>query len=147
MQRQKSEEYAFLLIENLNHQIFLRFIIPVAIKYGRVKLRDQEQYELMDQVIRNTLHSFKVEMVNIYDIENVISYSFDKELIGIKDIGGTGYKNAIAGKASSRLVQRGNFWENLLGLPKEIKLITIAPLRAEKRLSRILGSVLGVVEI
>ena len=147
MQRQKSEEYAFLLIENLNHQIFLRFIIPVAIKYGRVKLRDQEQYELMDQVIRNTLHSFKVEMVNIYDVDNVISYSFDKELIGIKDIGGTGYKNALAGKASSRLVQRGNFWENLLGLPKEIKLITIAPLRAEKRVSRILGSVLGVVEI
>ena len=147
MQRQKSEEYAFLLIDNLNHQIFLRFVIPIAIKYGRVRLRDPEQYELMDEVIRNTLHSFKVEMVNIYDNGNVISYSFDKELIGIKDFGGTGYKNAVAGKASSRLVQRGNFWENLFGFPKEIKLITIAPLYAEKKLSRILGPVLGVVEI
>ena len=36
MQREKSEEYALLLIENLNHQIFLQFIIPVALKYGGI---------------------------------------------------------------------------------------------------------------
>ena len=51
MQRQKSEEYALLMLENLNHQIFLRFIIPVAFEYGRVQLRNKAQFELMDKVV------------------------------------------------------------------------------------------------
>ena len=147
MQRQKSEEYALLLIENLNHQIFLRFIIPVAYEFGRVQLREKAQFELMDKVVRTTLHSFPVEMVNIYDLGSVISYSFDKERIGKEDEWGAGYKNAMAGKTSFQLNQRGTFWENLLGFHKEIKLVTVAPFRAEKRLSGISGPVLGVIEI
>jgi len=87
------------------------------------------------------------EMVNIYDLDNVISYSFDQERIGQKDEWGAGYKNATTGKTTFQLKQRGNFWESLLGFPKEIHLIAIAPLRAEKRLSRISGPVLGVIEI
>jgi signal transduction histidine kinase len=86
-------------------------------------------------------------MVNIYDMNNIISYSFDQAVIGKKDAGGTGYKNAVQGKSTSKLVQRGNFIEMLLGLPKESRLVTFAPLRAEKPLSRISGPVLGVVEI
>ena len=69
MQREKSKEYALLMIENLNHQIFLRFIIPVAYEYGRIRLREKAQFELMDKVVRTTLHSFPVEMVNIYDLD------------------------------------------------------------------------------
>jgi len=86
-------------------------------------------------------------MVNIYDVDNTISYSFDQGLIGIKDIGGTAYHNAVAGNMSSNLIQRGNFWENLLGFTKESRLVTIAPLRAEKQLPSMSGHVLGVVEI
>ena len=44
MQQKKSEEYARLLIENLNHQVFLQFIIPVALKFGKIQLREKEQY-------------------------------------------------------------------------------------------------------
>lgn len=147
MQRQKSEEYALLMLENLNHQIFLRFIIPVAFEYGRIQLRNKDQFEMMDQVVRTTLHSFNVEMVNIYDLNNLISYSFKKELIGKKQDWGAGYKNAIAGKTTFHLNQRGNFLESILGIPKEIKLVTIAPLRLERRLYSITGQVLGVLEI
>jgi hypothetical protein len=76
MQREKSEEYARLIIENLNHQIFLQFIMPVVLRYGKIQLRNEEQYELMDKVVRNTLHSFNVEKVNIYDMNNVIFLQF-----------------------------------------------------------------------
>lgn len=147
MQRKKSEDYAHLLIENLNHQVFLQFIIPVALKFGKIRLSDRQQFERMDKVVRSTLHSFKVDMVNIYDMENTISYSFDQAVIGKKDVGGKGYQDAIAGKWTSKLLQRGNWFEVLLGFPKASKLITIAPLRAEQPLSRISGPVLGVVEI
>ena len=147
MQREKSEEYALLIIENLNHQIFLQFIMPVVLRYGKIQLRNQEQYELMDKVVRNTLHSFKVETVNIYDMNNVISYSFKRELIGKTNMGGTGYQTAVDGNSVSRQVQRGNFLEILFGIPKESRFITYAPLRAEQLPSRISGPVLGVIEI
>ena len=148
MQFEKSKEFAHLLIENLNHQIFLQFNIPVQIKFGRIQLSNQEQFKHLDKVVRNTLHSFKVEMVNIYGMKNdIIVYSFKKTLIGKENFGGTGYQTAISGELNSKLIQSGTFWELLLGFPKESRIITFAPLRAEAPLSRISGPVLGVVEI
>lgn len=148
LQREKSEDYAHVLIENLNHQVFLQFVLPVALKYRQIQLRNKEQFERMDKVVRSTLHSFRVERVNIYDREkNIISYSFEKRLVGRENIGGTGYYKAREGQSTSKLIQRGNFWQILLGFPKESYLVTFAPLRAEKPLARISGPVLGVVEI
>ncbi len=147
MQRKKSEDYAKLLIENLNHQVFLQFIIPVALKFGKIRLQEREQFERMDKVVRSTLHSFKVDMVNIYDMENTISYSFDQSLIGKEDAGGKGYLDAISGRSTSRLVQRGSWLEIFFGFPRDSKIITFAPLRAEQSLARMTGPVLGVVEV
>ncbi len=152
MQLEKSEDYALLLVENLNHQIFLQFIIPVALKFGKIQLRNKEQFERMDKIVRSTLHSFKVDTVNIYDMNNVISYSFDREMVGKKDLGGTNYRDAVRGDASSELVSVGqpDFLSRIgmfLGLPRKSKIVTFAPLRAERPLSRISGPVLGVVEI
>lgn len=147
MQYKKSEEYALLLIENLNHQVFMQFILPVGLKYGKIELSNENQFERMDNVVRSTLHSFKVEMVNIYGMSDIIAYSFSKNLIGEKNLGGTSYMQAVEGNSSSKLIQKGNFWEILFGFPKEIRIITFAPLRAEKPLSIYSGPVLGVVEI
>jgi two-component system, NtrC family, sensor histidine kinase HydH len=147
MQKKKSEDYARLLIENLNHQVFLQFIIPVALKYGKIQLSDEKQFERMDRVVRSTLHSFKVDMVNIYDMSNTISYSFDHALIGKKNLGGKGYKDAILGKSTSKLIQNGNWFKILLGFPQNSRLISFAPLRAEQPLSNISGPVLGIIEI
>lgn len=147
MQRKKSEDYARVLIENLNHQVFLQFVIPVVLMSGKIQLSKREQFERMDSVVRSTMHSFDVETVNIYSMDNQISYSFDQEMIGRENYGGTGYMQARNGKWNSRLVQRGNFLQILIGSPKEIKLITFAPLRQESKVGQISGRVLGVVEI
>jgi signal transduction histidine kinase len=147
MQRKKSEDYAHVMIENLNHQVFLQFIVPVVMLTGKIQLSQQGQFERMDNVVRSTMHSFKVETVNIYSMDNKISYSFDQIMVGRKNYGGTGYLQARAGKWNSKLAQRGNFLQILLGFPKEVKLITFAPLRQESRVGKISGRVLGVVEI
>ncbi|MEN8211115.1 MAG: ATP-binding protein [Thermodesulfobacteriota bacterium] len=145
---EKSEEYASLLVENLNHQVISRFMLPVLIKYGEIRLREKEQFLLMDKVVRSTLHSFNVEMVSIYDENNIISYSFDKDIIGQKNAGGVHYEKAMKREATSRLLQQGNFLELLFWFPQETKIITFAPLRAEKQVSPALaGPVMGVVEI
>ena len=145
--QQKNEEYAHLLVENLNHQVFLQFIIPVVLKYGKVQLREKEQYTRMDRVIRSTIHSFNVEMVNVYDLKNIISYSLDKDRIGKKQPTGTAYDKAVENQFTSNLVRTGNFLQLLLGIPNTSKIVTFAPLRAEKPLSAISGPVLGVMEI
>ena len=147
MQQKRSEEYAHLLIENLNHQVFLQFILPTVLKYGKIKLSDSIQFERMDKVVRSTLHSFKVDLVNIYDMENTISYSFDPELVGKINVGGRAYQDAVEGKLTSKLIQRGSWFEIYLGFPRNSKLVTFAPLRAERPLSSLSGPVLGVVEI
>ncbi len=146
---EKSEDYALLMSENLNHQVFLQFVIPAALKYGQViQLRNKILFDRLDQVVRHTLHSFSVKRVNIFARdENVIFYSFDKELVGKKDLGGIDYQQALLGQSSSRLIRRGRFWRLLLGAPKESELRTYVPLRAEKPLSNIEGPILGVFEI
>lgn len=148
MMLEKSEEYAHLLIANLEHQVYLQFMIPVYLKYGKIQLSDGEQYEWMDQVVRRAIHSFKVDTVNIYDMDSVLIYSFDKTLIGKKRIGKAGYQYALEGRSTSKLIQRGNFAAIFLGFPKESKLITFSPMRAEQALSRISNpEPYGAVEI
>ena len=147
LQRQKSEDYAHSLIENLNHQVFIQVIIPMGVMFGKVQLSTPEQFERMDKVVRSTLHRFKVESLNIYTMQNTIAYSFDTNLIGRQNYGGTGYFQALEGKITSRLVQRGNIFQISLGFPKEVRLITYAPLRFEPQLARLTGPVLGVVEV
>jgi signal transduction histidine kinase len=147
LQRQKSEDYAHSLIENLNHQVFIQVIIPMGVRFGKIQLSTPEQFERMDSVVRSTLHSFKVESLNIYSMDNTIAYSFEPDLIGRKNYGGTGYYQALEEKITSRLIQRGNFFQISLGFPKEVRLITYAPLRFEPQLGRLTGPVLGVVEV
>jgi signal transduction histidine kinase len=148
MQRQKSEDYARSLIENLNNQIFVQVIVPIGLMFGKnIQFSKPEVFDRMDKVVRNTLHSFEVETLNFYSMENTILYSFDSDLIGRKNFGGTGYQQALEGKITSKLVQRGNFFEISLGFPKVVRLITYAPLRWEPQFARISGPYLGVIEI
>ena len=145
----KSEDYALLMADNLNHQVFLQFVVPAALQFGQViQLRNKALFDRLDQVVRNTLHSFSVETVNIFDRkENVIFYSFDKELLGKKGLGGIDYQQAVLGKSRSKLVRKGRLWGMWFGAPRESQLMTYVPLRAEKPLSNVEGPVLGVFEI
>ena len=152
IQLEKSKEYAQVLVANLNHQVFQQFIIPTVIKFGRTQLREKEQFERMDKVVRNTLRGFDIKTVTIYDLRNVISYSLDPDLIGKENAGGTGYEEAVKGRSYSKLVRTGNFWEIFLGIPKESMLVTFSSVKPDKLLLAPADinkplPVLGVVEI
>jgi signal transduction histidine kinase len=126
----------------------LRFAAPVAFKYGEIKLREPEQSRLLDAVITSTLHSFHVEMVNIYGTDNIIGYSFDKEQVGREDAGGVMYEQAMQKETTSKLIQKGSFLELLFWFPEETKIVTFAPLVQEMQLSRHEEKeVIGVIEI
>lgn len=145
---EKSKEYNTLLVENLNHQIFLRFIAPVVFKHGQINLREKDQHQLLDAVIQSTLHSFHVDMVNIYGTDNIISYSFDKTRIGKEDAGGVNYEKAMKNQATSKLIQNGSFLELMFWFPQETKIITFAPLTQEMQISRSGEKmVIGAIEV
>jgi hypothetical protein len=126
------ENYALLLGENLNHQVFQNFVIPVNKRYGNIQLNDKEQSQLMDRVVRNTIHGFNVDLVNILAIDQrVIAYSTDADLIGVKINKTDGYERAVEGELSSGLISSGF---ELWGLGIEItagekKLRTYIPFR------------------
>ena len=126
------ENSAVLVGKNLNHQVFQSFVLPVISRYGRIKLSDPEQYELMDQVVRNTIHGFNVDVVNVYDIsKGVIAYSTDHKLFGLTVVESEGYKKAMAGENSSSITSsRYDLWGlgiDLLGGERKIR--TFIPFR------------------
>ena len=99
------ENNAILVGDNLNHQVFQNFVIPVNWRYGGIRLRDREQSELMDKIVQNAIHGLNVDLVNVYDIgKGVIAYSTDPDLIGKKVRESLGYKRAIQGERSSGLI-------------------------------------------
>jgi len=144
------ENYALLLGQNLNHQVFQNFVIPVVSRYGKIRLRDKEQYNLMDRIVKNTVHGYNVDLVNIYDIDKgVIAYSTDPRLLGKKVTKSLGYKKAVKGHNSSGLISgRKDLWGlgiELIG--GERKLRTFIPFRGIDPYIGDTGYILGVFEI
>lgn len=144
----KSEQYALLVASNLNHQVFTQFVLPTMLKFGRVQLSNPVQFERLDKVVRNTIHGFSIDRVDVYDLNELVTYSTDPSLLGLTGLGGRDFKLARTGESSSRLISRGGFLHFQLGsAAKERKLKTYIPLRMEKPLSREYGPILGVFEI
>ncbi len=144
------ENYALLLGENLNHQVFQNFSIPVTRQFGKIRLREKRQYEMMDRIVRNTIHSFKIDLVNIYDIgQGVIAYSTDPNLIGNKVRESLGYKKAVDGQDSSGFISGGDyFWGfGIERIGGEKKLRTYIPFRGVDPFTGDRGHVLGVFEL
>jgi signal transduction histidine kinase len=144
------ENYALLLGENLNHQVFQNFVTPVIRRYGQIKLREKEQSEWMDRIIRNTTHSFNIDLVNIYEAdEAVIAYSTDPKLIGKKVEETLGYKRAVKGNHSSGLISgRDYLWGlGIEWIGGEKKLRTYIPFRDVDPYTGDKGYVGGVFEL
>ncbi len=129
----KSEEYAYLVAENLNHQVYLQFTIPTYLRFGKIKLREKVQFELLDKIVRNTIHGFDIEQVNIYDVNGIIAYSTNPSVVGKKGNLPKEFELAKQGKIASQLVVH--------------KLKTYIPFRAERALSQQTEWILGIFEI
>ncbi len=78
---ESQQEYALLLADNINRQIFRKFTLPVTYASGRVALSDPAQYKLLDEVIKSQLHGLQLESVRLFDDHYTILYSTnDKEV-------------------------------------------------------------------
>ena len=105
---ERSEAYAMVSAENLNHQVYQQFVIPTLLRYGNIALRNQEQFRRLDVIVRNTTHGLNMQSVTIFDRdEGIVSYSTVAERVGKKGQGPEEYKKALLGENNSVLIFDG----------------------------------------
>ncbi|MFW6054857.1 MAG: sensor histidine kinase [Thermodesulfobacteriota bacterium] len=135
---QKDRDFARLLAENLNHQIYQRFSLPTVLSFGKIKLRHKSQYERLDQVVHSTIHGFKVMELKIYDLDSTLTYSIGSEQVGQSFASIKAREYAKSRQVNFRVVKQDvPFWSFLtLNLPdKSYVLETTYPLRTEQSLA------------
>jgi len=144
----QSEEYTLLMAESLNQQVFRRFVLPTALRYGNIALSNPEQFESLDRIIRGIIAGMKIDAVTLYDSNvNIISYSTEKEKIGVKGVGGEEYRRALTGAGNSRLTYRGDMLNLLWGERPGCSLKTFLPFRQVRESGEEDGPIMGVMEI
>lgn len=92
------EEYALLLAENFNKQVFRKFTLPVTYASGKVSLSDPAQYKLLDDVIHSQLHGLQLESVRIFDDRYTILYSTNEKEVRRTDLYTSGIPLVFQGK-------------------------------------------------
>lgn len=146
---ERSQAYGKLFADNLNRQVFLQFVLPTVVRYGRIALSDDNQFERLDIIVRNLTRSMDIESVSIFDSrENVISYSTISERVGKRDMGGDEYEKARGGEDVSVLVSKGSLLNLIPGTPPvHSTLKTFVPFRQEGRSGKRTGEIMGVIEV
>ncbi len=146
---EQSEEYSFLLAENLNQQVFRRFVLPAVVRYGGIALSNPEQFEHLDRIVRSVIQGLEIESVTIYDSSvNVISYSTISEFVGKKDMGSSEYIIALKGIKNSKLIYNGSLYNILPSTePVNCTLKTFIPFRQVRQSGESGDVIMGVIEI
>jgi len=143
----KSEQYALLVAENLNHQVFYQFTLPTLLAEGTIRLSRATQYERLDRVVRNTIHGFSVASVNIYDPDQILTYSTEPEMVGTRGDVGEEFKQALAEQSVSFLTNEEQPFLGIEWKGGTRKLKTYMPMWEERPMSWKRGKILGVFEI
>lgn len=95
---ESQEEYALLLADNINRQIFRKFTLPVTYASGRVALSNPAQYKLLDEVIQSQLHGLQLESVRMFDDHYTVLYSTDPREVRRTDMYTAGIPLVFEGK-------------------------------------------------
>ena len=147
---EQNEEYSLLLAENLNQQVFRRFVLPAVIRFGGIALRNPEQFELLDGIVKGVTQGLKIDSVTIYDSSrNIISYSTLSDLVGKEGVGATEYYKALKGLPNSRFTYSGSVL-SIIGITTKVscELKTFIPFRQVRKESEGGGElIMGVIEI
>jgi two-component system, NtrC family, sensor histidine kinase HydH len=147
---EQNEEYSLLLAENLNQQVFRRFVLPAVIRFGGIALRNPEQFELLDGIVKGVTQGLKIDSVTIYDSSrNIISYSTLPDLVGKEGVGAAEYFKALKGLPNSRFTYSGSVL-SMIGITTKVscELKTFIPFRQVRKESEGGGElIMGVIEI
>jgi two-component system sensor histidine kinase HydH len=110
------EDYALELGSYIDSQVLQGFTLPMAMQFGEISLRNKQQMETLDSVIRKATETLNVDVVKLHSFhDNKVIYSTDPSLINEKSVKTDGYMKALKGEMSSELISEG---KGLWGLGK-----------------------------
>lgn len=59
----RSEAYSQLFADNLNRQVFVQFVLPTVVRYGHIAISNQNQYENLDEIVKNLTRGMNIKEV------------------------------------------------------------------------------------
>ena len=147
----RQEDFARLLVENLNSQIFRRFALPTILANGRIALRQPAQYERLDQVVQSVIHGLPVERLRIYDFSRLVAYSTKKEDLGRAGLSPPNLDDVLHGAApKSEIISSIPAWQAPFRVPLRegtFVLRVLYPLRGETLRPGEQAPVMGALEL
>ena len=60
----QSDDYSQLLAGNLNQQVFRRFVLPAVVRYGRIALRNPDQFDYLDKIVSEIVEGLAIDSVS-----------------------------------------------------------------------------------
>ncbi|MDR2488117.1 MAG: two-component sensor histidine kinase [Desulfovibrio sp.] len=149
----KNHTFATLLADYLNNQIYRRFTLPTISIFGRIALRNPEQYRQLDLIIKSIIQGLHVENLRIYAKDHTITYSTNDADLGKADDAPPSIDAAVTSEQpifdlDAAIPYRWAFFRFSLE-PNTFRLRTTTPLRMEDLLGFSLSNgepVMGVLE-
>ncbi len=87
------KEYALLVAEDFNQQLFRKFTVPIAISQQTISLSDPEQYRFLNETVESLLTGLAVKKVRILNNEGAVVYSTNIEEVKEKVLEGKSLEN------------------------------------------------------
>lgn len=147
------EDYTLEVGSYINNQVRQDFTVPMIIQFGSISLRNKQQRETLDSVVRKATETLNVDVVKLHSIhDDMVIYSTDSSLINEKSVKSEGYLKALKGEMSSELIsEEKGFWGlgiERIGGKKKVRtyLPLIFPLGDETIITGILEMVLDMTE-
>lgn len=139
-----AENYARLLAENLNYNVYNGFYAPLKARGVPMDLRKWDQFGALDSLVKDFTYGLKIQRIKIIDRTRKIVYSTEYDLIGKYETADSPFDQAISGKditliqheEQSALLWRGKWLAD-----------TYYPLREVTGNLWMLGNIYGVIQI
>jgi two-component system sensor histidine kinase HydH len=142
--RESSENYARLLAENLNYNIYNGFYAPLKARGREMDLTEWDQFGSLDALIKDSTYGLNIELIKIIGKTGKILYSTDYDLIGRMDANTLPVKQSLKGKRATlirREQESASLWHG------KWLADTYYPLREGTGHYWMLGNIYGVIQI
>ncbi len=139
-----AENYARLLAENLNYNIYNGFYAPLKSRGMKMDLRKWDQFGALDSLIKDFTYGLKIERIKIVDRNRKIAYSTDYDLIGKYEQRPSPFEQAVTGQDLTVITHEKTpktLWQG------KWMARTYYPLREVTGNYWMLGNIYGVIEI
>jgi len=138
-----AENYARLLAENLNYNIYNAFYAPLKARGVPMDLRKWDQFGALDSLVKDFTYGLKVDRIKIIDRSGKIIYSTEYDLIGQTELAESPFSNAIRGKDATVIQKEETsaFWGGKWAAD------TYYPLREVTGNYWMLGNIYGVIQV